>query len=377
MSILIACDKFKGSLTATEVCQAIKEGLLAGLEKQGSRGSLGINMLPIADGGDGSLEVMQTAIGGKLIEANTIDPLGRPIQASYLLQDGKAYVEMAKASGIALLEEGEKRVIQTHTEGTGRLIVDALNRGSRDITLFAGGSATNDAGLGIARALGYRFYGENGEEIMPVGGNLSNIIKIEKEIDLPEFSLTILTDVTNPFYGKKGAAFVYAPQKGADEHEVYILDKGLRHVANLIRWQFGRDIDHLEGAGAAGGLAGGLVGILGAKIRNGFEAIKEITGLQEKIMEAQLVITGEGKLDHQSLDGKVVGGIMQICRSMNKYAPIVFTGKSELQAQDYFINQVYEIMSLASSTEDAIQHAASYLHELAFLFGKSHYSKYV
>lgn len=368
-NILIAPDKFKGSLTSEEVCLHIFNGLIS----HDSR--LNIQMHPIADGGDGSIEILKKHLNAKEILVNTTDPLGRSIEATYIIASDIAYIELASASGMVLLDKNERNPMYTSTYGTGTMMLDAINRGMSKVVLLLGGSATNDAGLGIAAALGYDFIDKNGESILPIGKVLADIKKIIPSEKRLSIKLKILCDVDNPLYGFNGAAYIYGPQKGANETEVKLLDKGLEHIANLIKSDYQVDVQSIKGAGAAGGVASGLVGLFDAEINNGFDELSAMTNLEHKIKNADIVITGEGQLDRQSFQGKVVGKVSTLCKKYNKPL-IVVTGNNTLTENESIsqnINQVLSIMDIADNTQDAIQNAGRYLEVLAKNIMKSFY----
>lgn len=363
MKILIACDKFKGSLSAPKVCAAIGRGISR------AYGPFDGWFCPLADGGDGSLDLITADSTAELISCHAVDPLGRPIQTRYAILEGIAWIEVAAASGLVLLAEGERSAMDTHTLGTGRLIRDALNRGIRDIVLMAGGSATNDAGMGILQGLGFRYLNARGQAVAPTGRHLIDVMRIEAPTELPEFRLRVLTDVSNPFHGPNGAAHVYAAQKGASPEEIQLLDAGLAHLASVIQRQFGLDLQAVPGAGAAGGLAGGLMAALGAGLQSGFEAFSEMAGLAQAVQWADLVISGEGRFDSQSLQGKVVGGLLDLCRQADKPL-IVVAGQNSLSDPVPGIGKVYDILSLAGSVEAAMAQPAQYLDEIGRRIGK-------
>lgn len=322
INVLVAPDKFRGSLESSEVCHAIKNGVLA------ANPQIQVETMQLADGGEGTVNILVSTLGGSIIEADVLDPLGRPIKATYgLSKDSKlAFIEMAAASGLALLEDNEYNPLLTSTFGTGQLIVHAIENGAETIYLGIGGSATTDAGLGMARALGYKFLNNDGEELDGSGGCLEHVATIhdsDTHPSLPNIQVVILSDVTNPLFGRNGAAWVYGPQKGADNEMVEKLDIGLRHINKVVTEWRRADISQHSGAGAAGGLGAGGVWFLNAQIRGGVDTIIELTGLKEKIRQADLVITGEGKLDIQTLQGKVIGGLAAMCQTYNKPLAVV------------------------------------------------------
>lgn len=307
MNILIAPDKFKGTLTATAVCQAIRDGL----SSLGT--SVAIRELPLADGGEGTLDVF-VAGDGKVIDIPVHDPLMRTITASFgLSADGKkACIEMAKASGLWLLRPEEYDPLRTTTFGTGELIRKALESGASEILLGIGGSACNDAGTGMMAALGMKFLDGEGLELAPCGESLARIESVDDSSLMPEIRsaiTTALSDVTNPFYGPAGAAHTYGPQKGATPQAVAELDRGLRKVAEVVRKNSGIDLQDIAGTGAGGGIAGGAVAWMNARIRPGVEVILESQRFDSALDWADVVITGEGRLDNTSLLGKVVSGV--------------------------------------------------------------------
>ncbi len=299
--VVIAPDSFKGTLSATEVC------LIVSNELKKRYPDLDFTQIPVADGGEGTVEALITAMGGQRIFCTVKSPLGRDIGAYYgILPDGTAVIEMAQASGITV--EKENNPLKSSTYGTGQLILDALNRGINNILIGIGGSATTDGGIGALAALGGKFLDSCGREVPLCGEGLSLIESIDlSSLDkrLADCSITVLCDVVNPLYGEKGAAYVFSPQKGAGENDVLFLDEGLRNLARISEKTLGRDFSLCEGAGAAGGLGFGLIAFLGAKFVKGIEYVLEKADFSNKVTEATLVITGEGKLDRQSLMGKV------------------------------------------------------------------------
>jgi glycerate kinase len=311
--ILIAPDKFRGSLEASEVCQSVTEGIHRAFPHAE------IVSIPLADGGEGTTRILTEQSKGKFITAIVHDPLGRYIEAEYGNSgDGTtAFIEMAAASGLNLLKPWEQNPLLTHTTGTGELILHALNAGVKKIILGIGGSATTDAGFGMACAFGYQFFDENNELIMPCGENLIRIRSINTDLVDKRIKLThfvVACDVTNPLYGESGAAFVYGPQKGADKTMVAQLDLGLRNIAGVAAGTFGKDISQLPGTGAAGGLGAGALWFLNAVLKEGVGIVMEETHIKDHVKKADLVITGEGKVDEQTLSGKVVKGLATLCQ---------------------------------------------------------------
>lgn len=301
--VIIASDSFKGSLSSTEVAEAVS------LAIKDMYPDCDICKIPVADGGEGSLDSIHEAINARECKVMAFDPLMRPVEGRYLLtEDHTAIVELASVSGITLLRPEELNPCHTTTYGTGTTIAHAIRNGCRNIILTLGGSATNDAGTGILSALGIRFKDSQGNTLRPEGSELVNIQDIDTSGILPgtmQTHFTLACDVSNPLYGPDGAAYVFARQKGADDRMIEQLDKGLRHFSEIIRQRFDRDISQIPGAGAAGGTAGGLMAMTDAEIISGAEMILKITHFEEKIKGADLVITGEGHIDSQTQNGKL------------------------------------------------------------------------
>jgi len=363
MTILIAPDKFKGSLTAQQVCDAVSAGLLA------ADPSLHVISLPLADGGEGMSTLLTSFSGGKLLQVSVRDPLFRNIQATYgISRDGEtAFIEMATASGLLLLSPEERNPLKTSSVGTGDLVRDALDRGVKHIVLGIGGSATNDAGMGLMEALGVKFLNAAGEPLLPVGENLGRVRQVDVSQLHPFLNLTtvtILCDVDNPLYGPQGAACVFAPQKGADQEMVQVLDEGLKGYSHVLERQFEEPLN-FAGAGAAGGLAVSLVAIASAQIRRGTDFIMNFAGLEDLIHSADLVITGEGKIDSQTLSGKVVKGVADRARKWKKTAMVV-AGKLDLSDEALQSMGVRPLAVLAdgkTSEQEAMTRAFDFLKD--------------
>ncbi|HIE10873.1 MAG TPA: glycerate kinase [Kiritimatiellae bacterium] len=313
MKILICMDSFKGNMSASQACSLVADGLrrsLPGAE---------LVIVPVGDGGEGTADAIGGALGGQWVERKVTGPLpDRRVASRWmrLNRSGRveAVVEMAQASGMALLRRDELNPLRTTTRGTGELMDHARRCGAGRIYLGVGGSATVDCGTGAAAALGWRFRDERGQEVPPCGGNLLRMRRIvpPPEMDLPP--VVVLCDVDNPLCGPRGAARVFAPQKGADPAMVETLEDGLEHMAALIRRELGVDVRDMPGAGAAGGLAAGAVAFMGAELASGIDTVIRITRLDEYAREADWIVTGEGSFDEQSLMGKVVSGIVRLAR---------------------------------------------------------------
>ncbi len=302
MRILIAPDKFKGSLSAREVAENIALGLRDVL--QGAK----IDILPMADGGEGTAEVICNALGGSWLQCKAHDPLGREIDARYTwIADRKlAIMEMSEAAGMRRLSESERDPVRATTFGVGEMILDAVNRGANEIIIGLGGSATNDGGWGMARALGFRFDYEHEQDQKVTC--LLNLTKIAKPKDMTLPKIIAAVDVRNPLLGKNGATRVFSPQKGARKDEIKVLERALTKLADVVSQEFCVDYRDEAGAGAAGGLGFGLMSFCGATVRPGFDVVAEAVELESKMKDADVVITGEGSLDRQTLEGKTPAG---------------------------------------------------------------------
>jgi glycerate kinase len=373
MKIIIAPDKFKGSLTSFEVCDAIAAGI-----KQADENAE-VFLFPMADGGDGFSEVMKYYLQTETVSCTTVDPLGRNISASYQwnAQTKTAIIEMAVASGLVLLKLEERNPLKTSTYGTGLLIKDAIEKGAGQIILGLGGSATNDAGMGILAALGFQFMNANGGSLTPCGENLASIKKIICPASVPKTKFVIACDVQNVLYGPHGAAYVYAPQKGADASAVTLLDKGLEHFADILKQQTGKDISSIPGTGAAGGIAAGLMSFFEVALKKGTDLVVEASGIKNKIAGATLLITGEGKIDTQTLEGKVVNELSFLAYQY-KIPAAAFCGVFE--ADSSVISQLHlqfveRLNSPSISKEEAIRNAKELLTRKANHFIKNYFLK--
>ena len=371
MKIILAPDKFKGSLSGLEFCRAVREGL------QGIHPEPEIIDLPMADGGDGTIEVVSHYLKAETITIEISDPLFRPITASYVFSPDKAiaFIEMAEASGLRLLKGGELNCMHTTTLGTGELIVDALDRGAEEIILGIGGSATNDAGMGLATALGYRFLDKNETELKPVGSELLAIDKIDSSGRHPKLEKVFFRtacDVKNPLYGPEGAAHVYGVQKGASADEVKVLDQGLRNFNRVVIKEFNTDLQEIAGAGAAGGLGGAAKVILNSDLVPGIELMKQIAGFDEKIVGADWIITGEGKLDMQTLSGKTIKGILTSAKAMG--IPVAaFCGAVDLpkeKAAEMGLTYIAGVSDEEPDMESAFKNVFYNVKKAASEFGK-------
>ena len=361
MKILIAPDKFKGSLGARQVSDAIERGLLS------RSGDYLIRKQAMADGGEGSMDLIDRLGDAEVHELIVSDPLFRPIKASYLIRGKTAYIEMSAASGLGLLTEEELDCTKTSSYGTGELIRDAIYQDVEELVLFIGGSATNDLGIGMATALGYRFLNTQGFEVLPTGASLGLIRAIQQGTEssaLRDIEISVVSDVDNILYGHYGAAYMYARQKGASAKDLLLLDNGLRSLSDVIRRDLNQDIAELPGSGAAGGMGGGAVAFLGANLISGSDYFIRLLGLELMIQDADIVITGEGQLDTQSLSGKVVGAINRHCIESNTKC-IALCGQIDLPVGENVAMEIHSLMSKARSQKDAMDNAAHYLEVIA------------
>ena len=311
--IIIAPDAFKGTLTALQAAACMERGLRRVFPR------LCVEKAPMADGGGGTVQAIIDATGGRRVACRARDPLGRPIRASFGISgDGRtAVIEMAAASGLVLLKPRERNPLRTSTAGAGDLIRGALDRGVTKILIGIGGSATNDGGMGMARALGARFLDRRGRDLSEGGGALTRLHRIDmRGLDprLRGMKIEVACDVKNPLCGPCGAAAVYGPQKGATPAMVRQLDAGLKRLAAIARQDLGVDVAVLPGAGAAGGLGAGLQAFLGGRLRRGVDMVMEAVQLERRLKGCSLVITGEGRMDGQTVYGKTVSGVARLAK---------------------------------------------------------------
>ncbi len=361
MRVLIAPDKFKGSINSFSLCNVLRKEILFLYP------AATVDCYPLADGGDGFADIIRHYFHTIECNVKTVDALGKPIIANYQWdeKDSLAYIEMASASGLALLKEHEKDAMRSSTYGTGLMILDAIEKGAKKIILGIGGSATNDAGVGMAAALGFMFLDENKQPLKYCGESLHRIHEIipPNKNPIDGIIVEVACDVNNPLFGKNGAAFVYAPQKGASHEQVELLDKGLRKINEVFKQCFSKDLENLPGAGAAGGLGAGANVFLGARLIPGVEEIIEAIGLEEKIMQADVILTGEGGLDEQSLQGKVVGHVAGLAKKHHKKIRII-CGASNISSSrfdDLGIERLVSLSELAPTKQDSIDHPEQFL----------------
>ncbi len=362
MNIVIAPDSFKESISAVQVAEAISSGI-----KRCSPDAE-ITCIPFADGGEGTVDALVSATGGKIISVQSVDALNRPIQSFYgILGDGEtAVIEMAAASGLELLAPEERNPLITSTFGTGLLLKAVLEAGFTNIILGIGGSATNDGGAGMAQVLGFQLQDKNGKAIGLGGGSLGELRSIGRSGAnhlLSKAKITVACDVRNPLLGPSGATRIYGPQKGASPETIEILEKNMDHFAKILRHEFVVDFSGLPGAGAAGGLGAGLMAFCGAKMVSGFELINQLTNLGEHISRASLVFTGEGKIDSQTAFGKTVSGVARLAKKQG--VPVIALAgivADDLAAlYDQGITSVFAISDKPMSPEESKSRAGELL----------------
>lgn len=364
--ILIAPDSFKECLPAAEVARHLEAGFRRALP------DAQILSLPLADGGEGTLDVLLSATAGSLIEVPVSDPLGDPITACFAtLGDGRTcIIEMARASGLELIPPDRRRAMEAGSRGTGELLRQALDRGCKRVFLAVGGSATTDAGTGALSALGIKFLDSRGNAISPGGRGLLDLCSIDfSEVHpaLPDCEIILLCDVDNPLFGPQGAACVYAPQKSASPGEVLLLDQGLRNFASVCEKALGRPLIFPPGAGAAGGIAGSFWALCGARIQKGFQAVSDLLGLEKKLEGVSLVVTGEGSLNYQSAFGKVPGEVAKLAQARRipavAVAGVLGEGHQKLYSCGFI--RLYELRRENMSIEQSINQAPDLLRQCA------------
>ena len=365
-------------MSALQVCSIIKKAFL-NVSRETE-----IILSPMADGGEGTVDTLVQSLNGQYIKALVKGPSGKKIQAKFgLIDSGKtAVIEMSSASGLWLLKPNEKNPMLTTTYGTGQLIKKAIELGAQKIIIGIGGSATNDGGMGAARASGINFYGKNEKILEGCGSDLLSVCRIDASGIIEKVKQTrifVACDVDNPLYGKRGAAYIYSPQKGADENMVKLLDEGLKNLSGVIKRDLKKDISRLKGGGAAGGLGAGLCAFFGAELMPGTDIIIKATNLEQKIKDADLIITGEGAMDNQTFYGKSAYGVAVLAK---KYNIPVITINGSVNIDYNFIskdkislfNGNFDTVPTDMSLEQAINNSAELLYSEAieiarFYFG--------
>ena len=379
MKILVAPDSFKGSLSSGEVADAVRSALtevLPGCE---------VLTLEISDGGEGLVQALSPAMGAGTACAQVHDPLGRPVHAQYAVKGERAVIEMASASGLCLVAEEERDIMKASSRGLGELVLDALGRGCRDFMIGIGGSATNDAGTGMLGALGWRFLDSRGEPVPAGGGSLGRIARIDASFAdgrLREARFRVACDVDSPFYGPEGAAAVFGPQKGASPQQVQALDEGMRHFAALVQEYDGTiavrpgastDLHAVPGSGAAGGVGGAFSAFLAAPLLHGASLVLDALSFDTLAAGCDLVITGEGRLDAQSLRGKACHAVLQRCQALGVPVTAICGTVQDLAAvQSAGFKKILPVKPGGQSIEEAMRPdvaAANIRNAIKSLFG--------
>ena len=356
MKIVVAPDSFKGTMSAVEVANIICE--TGKKEYQ----NLQFVSLPVGDGGEGTMECLIAACNGRKESLWVEGPLGEQVEAHYgILPDQTVILEMAEASGLNLLRPEQYNPMKTSTYGTGQLLKYAIMQGWRKIILCIGGSATNDGGMGALQALGMKFFDQYQQELRGCGENLLKIQSIDLSdflLNNKDFQLTILCDVVNPFTGENGATAIYGPQKGATTSMLRELEEGMIHFQNLVTEKLGEDYFTLPGTGAAGGLGGALQIFCKGTLTSGIEAVLDQIGFEQLIMDADAVITGEGKVDHQTLNGKVVYGVLQRCKAQN--VPVLVLAGTAGEGANRLLEEGVAAMEFCSNSTFTIEKSLKY-----------------
>lgn len=366
VKVLIAPDSFKESLSAAAVCENIQIGWLKALPQSD------IRCIPMADGGEGTIDALLHHLTGQRIQMQALDPLQRIVTAEYgyLPDQQLAIIEMAKISGLERLSESEKNPEITTTYGTGQLILDALDRGCRSFIIGIGGSATNDGGAGMLEALGFQFLDHQGHSIPRGGSGLLQLHTIQtNQVDprLKEAKFNIACDVDNPLLGPNGASYTFGPQKGGQPDQIEKLERSLSHFASILEKTVGRSIQNLPGAGAAGGLGAGFLALPYAHLRSGFDIIQETVQLSKHIAWADLIITGEGKIDHQTIHGKLPFGVAQLAKIHEK--PVICiagtVGSNISGLHEAGLSAIFSILTEPVDLNTALAHGSRYLQRTA------------
>ncbi|MFL2601144.1 MAG: glycerate kinase [Flavobacteriaceae bacterium] len=364
MKILIIPDSFKGCLSAKQVANAIEKGILDIFP------DVEVEKLPFSDGGEGAIDILAAKNLGSLITIKTENALGKKMKAKYLLFNNKknAWIELSQASGIMHINENQRNILRASTYGTGILIKHALDSGCQEIILGVGGSATNDAASGIFQALGGSLLDIKKKQIEKGGAELSRLTSIIDPKINRSVTWKIACDVVNPLIGENGASAIYGPQKGASEDEIEILENSLLNFSKVIKKHFGRSISKIKGGGAAGGVAAGMFGFFNAKLSSGFTILSEIFNLESQIKSADLIFTGEGKIDSQSLNGKLVGKLGGMAKE-NKIPIICLVGSKERGLDERFyengLTKVFSIQKERMTIEESKSNASQLLSETA------------
>lgn len=356
MKIVISIDSLKGSLTSIEAANAIKKGILSVDNKTD------VVIMPLADGGEGTVEALVQGMNGEEKVITVTGPINEKVNATYgiLKETNTAIIEMAQASGLPLVPAELRNPLNTTTYGVGEIIKEAIEKGCRNFIVGIGGSATNDCGVGMLQALGFEFYDEN-DNLVGLGGKVLNQIRrinTENKLkELDECNFKIACDVNNPLYGENGAAYIYGPQKGATKEIVKELDKGLKNFAEVVKKDLGKDIAHIEGAGAAGGLGFGFLGFLNSKLESGIKIILDEIKLEEVVKDADIVITGEGRLDNQTAMGKAPIGVAKLAKKHGAKVIAIAgcTTPDAVKCNEEGIDAYFSIVNKAMTIDEAMK----------------------
>ena len=368
--VVVASDSFKGCLSSLQVADAVEAGVKSVCP------SCEVVKLAVADGGEGTVQALATAMNGEIVSILVKDPLGREVSASYAMIREKetAVIEVSAASGLTLLSPQERNPLAASSYGSGQIISDALSRGCRNFLMCIGGSAVNDAGMGMLSALGFRFLDEEGNRLEGSGADMSEVCDVDlSQVDpaLGEAVFTVACDVDSPFCGTQGAAYVFAPQKGASPEQVKILDEGMSHFASVMKKLTGIDVINIPGAGAAGGIGGTMASFLGSELKSGAEMVLDAVRFDEVLYDTDMVITGEGCLDGQTMTGKLPYCVAQ--RSAKADVPVAAVcGRAEVDECQYFgaiipvtpaAMPLNEAMIPSVASENIKKAVASFLHD--------------
>lgn len=356
MKIVISIDSLKGSLTSIEAANAIKKGILSVDNKSD------VVIMPLADGGEGTVEALVQGMNGEEKVISVTGPINEKVNATYgiLKETNTAIIEMAQASGLPLVPAELRNPLNTTTYGVGEIIKEAIEKGCRNFIVGIGGSATNDCGVGMLQALGFEFYDEN-DNLVGLGGKVLNQIKRiktdNKLKELDQCNFKIACDVNNPLYGENGAAYIYGAQKGATEEIVKELDKGLKNFAEVVKKDLGKDIAYIEGAGAAGGLGFGFLGFLNSKLESGIKIILDEIKLEEVVKDADIVITGEGRLDNQTAMGKAPIGVAKLAKKHGAKVIAIAgcTTPDAVKCNEEGIDAYFSIVNKAMTIDEAMK----------------------
>lgn len=359
MKVVVVIDSLKGSLSSIEAGEAAKAGILE------ANPNAEVVVKPLADGGEGTTEALVAGMNGELKTVEVCGPLNEKVQAQIGMIGETAVIEMAQAAGLPLVAVEKRNPLVTTTYGVGEMIKNCIEAGCKKFIVGIGGSSTNDAGLGMLMALGFKFFDVNGEEVSQGGQGLSQVASIDETNVLPELAsceFKVACDVNNPLYGEQGAAYIYAPQKGANPEMVQVLDAGLKHFAEVVAKHKGEDFANLPGAGAAGGLGFAFTAFLGGKLESGVKIILEETKLEEELKDADFVMTGEGRIDHQTAMGKAPIGVAKLAKKYNCKV-IGVAGATTSQAKkcnEEGMDAYFSIVNGAMSLEEAMKSEIAY-----------------